>query len=44
MPDNNEKEVVRCSFCGKPEYICQMKQSYINAMMQYWQTEYGGAL
>ena len=32
------------SFCGKPEYICQMKQSYINAMMQYWQTEYGGEL
>ena len=19
MPDNNEKEPVRCSFCGKPE-------------------------
>lgn len=32
------------SFSGKPEYICQMKQSYINAMMQYWQTEYGGEL
>ena len=21
MPDNNEKEVVRCSFCGKPEHM-----------------------
>ena len=32
------------SFSGKPEYVCRMKRSYIDAMMQYWQTEYGGEL
>lgn len=30
------------SFSGKPDYVCRMKRSYIDAMMQYWQTEYGG--
>lgn len=30
------------SFSKKPDYVCRMKRSYINAMMQFWQEEYGG--
>lgn len=30
------------SFCDKPDYVCRMKRSYIDAMMQTWQEEYGG--
>ena len=32
------------SFSGRPDYVCRMKRSYIDAMMQYWQEEYGGEL
>ncbi|MBQ6430383.1 MAG: radical SAM protein [Oscillospiraceae bacterium] len=28
-------------FNGRPDYVCRMKRSYIDAMMQYWKTEYG---
>lgn len=28
-------------FSGKPDYVCRMKRSYINAMMKYCQEEYG---
>lgn len=32
------------SFSAKPDYVCRMKRSYIDAMMQYWREEYGGEL
>lgn len=32
------------SFSSKPEYVCRMRRSYIDTMMQYWEKEYGGKL